>query len=83
MRDTVISPQALQYHTGIRWPHHSCREMHQSRMFFIQLEYVFSQRWGKNLISPSSHAFRPFSASGRIFTNHWSERYGSMTVLQR
>ena len=24
------------YHTGIRWPHHSCREMHQSRMFSSQ-----------------------------------------------
>ena len=29
-------PSASQYQTGMRWPHQSWREMHQSRMFSIQ-----------------------------------------------
>jgi len=28
-------------------------------------------------------AWMALSASGRIFTNHWSDKYGSITVLQR
>ena len=35
-RDTIVSPHAAQYQAGIRWPHQSCREMHQSWMFVIQ-----------------------------------------------
>ena len=35
-RATIISPQASQYQAGMRCPHQSCREMHQSRMFSIQ-----------------------------------------------
>ncbi len=37
-RDTTISPHSpeRQYQTGIRWPHHSWRLMHQSRMFSSQ-----------------------------------------------
>ena len=34
---TITSPQSSQYQTGMRCPHHSWREMHQSRMFSIQL----------------------------------------------
>ena len=33
---TTIFPHALQYQAGMRWPHHSCREMHQSWMLYIQ-----------------------------------------------
>ena len=36
-RLTTISPQSGQYHAGIRCPHHSWREIHQSRIFSIQL----------------------------------------------
>ena len=36
-RETVMWPQSSQYHTGIWWPHHSWREMHQSWTFSIQL----------------------------------------------
>ena len=35
--ETISSPQSSQYQAGIRWPHHSWREMHQSLMFSIQL----------------------------------------------
>ena len=37
---TYVSSQASQYHTGMRWPHHSWREMHQGRMFRIQSRYT-------------------------------------------
>ncbi len=29
-RETVMAAQALQCHAGMRWPHQSWREMHQS-----------------------------------------------------
>ena len=35
VRATVISLHAPQCHAGIRWPHQSWREMHQSWMFVI------------------------------------------------
>ena len=35
-----------QYHTGMRWPHQSWREMHQSRMLDIQCPYTLVQRSG-------------------------------------
>ena len=34
VRATISSPHS-QYQTGMRCPHQSWREMHQSRMFFI------------------------------------------------
>ena len=34
-RETMISLQAAQCHAGMRWPHQSWREMHQSWMLFI------------------------------------------------
>ena len=46
-RDTVVLPHAPQCHAGIRWPHHSCREMHQSRILCIHSKYVFAQ-FGRN-----------------------------------
>src|SRR5581483_4667841 len=36
---TVVWPFS-QYHAGMRWPSHSCREIHQSRMFSIQSRYM-------------------------------------------
>ncbi len=36
-RATVVLWQFAQCHAGMRWPHQSCREMHQSWMFSIQL----------------------------------------------
>src|SRR4051812_35595240 len=73
---TVSSPQAgsSHVHTGMRCPHHSCREMHQSRMFVIQWPYVLVQREGKNLTCFLRTAASAGSASGFIFTNHCRER---------
>src|SRR5262245_26383128 len=69
-----------QVNAGIRWPHQSCREMHQSWMFSIHAKYVFAHDSGTKRISPFSTARIAGSARGAIFTNHCSERYGSMTV---
>ncbi len=79
---TVTCPEE-QYHAGISWPHQSWRETHQSRMFFIHSSYVFFQSSGTKRVSPRSVARTAFSASGPIFTNHWSETSGSRTVSQR
>src|SRR5262245_43621507 len=35
-RATIVVPHASQYQAGMRCPHHSWREMHQSWMFSIQ-----------------------------------------------
>ena len=79
---TVTCPSG-QYHAGISCPHQSWRETHQSRMFFIHSSYVFFQSSGTKRVSPASVAATAFSASGPIFTNHWSETSGSRTVSQR
>ena len=39
MRATVTWPSG-QYHAGIRWPHHSCRDTFQSRIVWPQLTTV-------------------------------------------
>jgi len=80
VRDTMISPQPSQYHAGIRWPHHNCREMHQSRMLRIHSKYVFAQLDGTNSVLPCSTAAIAGSANGLIFTNHCVESSGSTTV---
>src|SRR5450830_915819 len=81
--ETMISPQSSQYHTGIRWPHHSWREMHQSRMFSIQLKYTLVNRSGTILVRPSLTASIAGSANGLILTYHCSITSGSATVRQR
>ncbi len=68
-RATVILWHALQCHAGMRWPHHSCREMHQSWMFSIQFRYVFSYISGTKRMAllPSASGFTAamaLSASG-------------------
>src|SRR3990167_6598354 len=82
VRATVIAPHS-QYQAGIRWPHHSWREMHQSRMLFIQCMYVFVHSSGTNLVLPCSTAAAAFSASGAALTHHWSISIGSDTPPQR
>src|SRR5690606_39247840 len=72
-----------QVHTGIRWPHQSWREMHQSRMFSIQCKYCLLNRSGTKRMRPSLTAWIAGSASGFILTNHWSETKGSTTLPQR
>src|SRR5580698_4308822 len=78
-RATVIFLQSAQCHAGIRWPHQSCREMHQSRMFSIQFRYVFSQTSGTNsiLFGADVTASMAASARGLIFTHHCVDTRGS------
>src|SRR5580658_4510210 len=76
-RATVISRQFAQCQAGMRCPHHSCREMHQSRMFSIQLKNVFSQLSGTKRIRPSRTAAMAFAAIGFVLTNHCVETSGS------
>ena len=71
--ETVTCPQSSQYQAGMRWPHQSWREMHQSRTLYIQFRYVFEKRSGTNLTSPSSTTRMASLARGFILTNHWSE----------
>ncbi len=82
-RLTIWRPQSSQYQTGIRCPHQSCREIHQSRMFSIQLAYSSPRRSGMKRSRPSRYAASAGSASGFIWTNHWSDSRGSITVSQR
>jgi hypothetical protein len=82
-RATVIALQPSQYHAGIRCPHHSWREMHQSRMLVIQCMNVFVHRSGTNFVLPSVAAAAAFSASGAVFTNHCSMSIGSTTAPDR
>ena len=82
-RATVISAHLPQYQAGMRCPHHSCREMHQSRMLCIQWKNVFDQLSGTNLVLPCSTASMAGLASGSILTNHCVESIGSTTVSQR
>ena len=44
------------YQTGMRWPHHSCREMHQSRMPPSQRFQVVTKRSGVIISLPSATA---------------------------
>ena len=47
------------HQTGMRWPHHSCRETHQSRMLLSHMLYTFSKRSGTIRMSPSATACSP------------------------
>ncbi len=44
------------HQTGMRCPHHSCRLIHQSRMFSSHMLYVFSKRSGRMRIAPLATA---------------------------
>src|SRR5258705_8192216 len=66
-RATVIWLHLAQYQTGMRCPHQSCREMHQSRMLCIQWKNVLVQPSGTNLVFPCSTASMAGLASGSIF----------------
>ena len=54
-RSRAAARTSSQYHTGMRWPHQSCREMFQSRMFSSQCTYTPSQRSGRMRIAPVAH----------------------------
>ena len=71
------------YHAGMRWPHQSCRLMHQSWMLRIHWKYVFAQFSGTKRMRPSSTASMAGAASGAMRTYHWSVSQGSSTAPQR
>src|ERR1700676_4892206 len=82
-RATVIFRQSAQCQAGMRWPHQSWREMHQSRMFSIQLKKVLFQFSGTKAMRPEFTASRTLAASGLVLTNHCVETSGSTMVLHR
>src|SRR5258707_13985701 len=55
-RATIISLQSPQYQAGMRCPHHSCREMHQSRMLRIHSKYSVRRFFGSNSVLALSNA---------------------------
>src|ERR1039457_6806314 len=80
VRVTVNWPHSAQCHAGMRWPHQSWREMHQSRMLSIQWKYVLFQFSGTNWMRPSSTAALACSASGFSRMNHCVETNASTMV---
>src|SRR6202051_698355 len=80
-RATIISLQSPQCQAGIRCTHHSCREMHQSRMLRIHSKYSVRRLSGMSSTSPRSTAAMAGSARGFIFTNHCVEGRGWVMVL--
>src|SRR5258708_39592886 len=68
-RATIISLQSPQYQAGMRCPHHSCREMHQSRMLRIHSKYSVRRVFGTNFMSPFSTPGVAGSGTGVHFTD--------------
>src|SRR4051795_11818690 len=71
------------YQTGIRCPHHSCREMHQSCMLSTHAKYRLDSSTGSIATRPSRTASPAALASGPVFTNPCSDRRGATVVLHR
>ena len=83
VRLTVMWPQSSQYHTGIWWPHHSWREMHQSWTFLHPVGVGLGEALGDKLGLPVVHHPQGLLGQGSIFTNHWAEMMGSTSLWQR
>ena len=68
------------YQAGILCPHHNCLEIHQSYVISIQWFIIFSNLLGTKftLAFLSCCVDNTLSASGRIFTNHCFDKYGSI-----
>ncbi|KKU37887.1 MAG: hypothetical protein UX52_C0015G0001 [Candidatus Amesbacteria bacterium GW2011_GWA1_46_35] len=71
------------YHAGNWCPHQICRLIGQSRIFSIQLKYIFSYFWGIIFTLPSRTALIAGAASSFVFTNHCREISGSIIVPHR
>src|ERR1700739_3480228 len=65
---TMISLQSRQYHAGIRCPHQSCREIHQSRMLRIHSKYSVRRFSGTISTPPPSTPAIARSAKRFLFT---------------
>src|ERR1700722_6025895 len=74
---------SMQYHAGIRCPHHNWREMHQSCTFSIQWRYVFIYFSGISFIVPSSTCSNAGFEILSIFKNHCMDSLGSITASVR
>ncbi len=79
---TSISPLLL-YHAGMRWPHHSWREIHQSRTLAIQWWYVFLNLAGISWILSFITCSNAGLVMVSIFTNHCIDKRGSITASVR
>ena len=66
------------YQTGMRWPHHSWREMHQSYMLSTQANQRGSSSFGWTTTRPSRTASPAAFASGPTLTNHCIDSRGSI-----
>ena len=80
---TVMWPQASQVQAGMRWPHHSWREMHQSWMLVSQCSQTPAQRSGVKWMRPERTASRACWAASSTFMNHCSDTRGSSTAPLR
>ena len=63
LRAGVIPPQSLQCQIGMRCPHQSWREIHQSRMFAIQSRNIF--RWFSGTIEMCPPSTAAVASSGQ------------------
>src|SRR5947209_4244596 len=68
----TVSPEGP-YQTGIRCPHQSCREMHQSCRLSTQSKYRLAMSGGLIATSPERTASPAILARGSTFTNHCSD----------
>mmetsp|Transcript_3935 Transcript_3935/g.9912 ORF Transcript_3935/g.9912 Transcript_3935/m.9912 type:complete len:211 (+) Transcript_3935:1809-2441(+) len=67
----------------MRWPHHSWRLTHQSRMFSSHLNHVDSNSAGMISRRPSRTASQPSAAICLQSTHHCGLSSGSITSLER
>mmetsp|Transcript_13020 Transcript_13020/g.54545 ORF Transcript_13020/g.54545 Transcript_13020/m.54545 type:complete len:202 (-) Transcript_13020:1474-2079(-) len=80
---SASSPGRRTKYAGMRWPHHSWREMHQSRMFSSQPNHVRSCICGMISSRPSRTASQASAAICLQSTHHCGLIMGSITSLER
>mmetsp|Transcript_11473 Transcript_11473/g.29320 ORF Transcript_11473/g.29320 Transcript_11473/m.29320 type:complete len:290 (-) Transcript_11473:1105-1974(-) len=76
-------PSMVMKYAGMRWPHHSCREMHHSRIFSSQLYQIFLWCSGTIFNLPSRTASTAFAAMSVQSQNHCGIASGSMMSFDR
>jgi len=83
------SPASVTYQAGMRWPHHSCRLTHQSRMFSSHLRAAPGGfcSYAKGLHAATSPCCRRCSSCARHLrkahtTAHWHDLWESHTAQQ-
>lgn len=76
-------PATVTWYAGMRWPHHSCREMHQSWMLSSQLNQVVLWKSGTRRSSPERTASAAALAMPPQLTYHCGLMSGSITSPER